>query len=109
MFDLASDPTTNPTDLANMIRPRLLVRTARTGARMYRRARDLRGALPGVQESSAKAIINRLTEAEAKCEAARRAKAPGYRPAYHVQVLSALLAEAAQVNASGTASLRAAM
>ncbi|MEM1276237.1 MAG: DUF6477 family protein [Pseudomonadota bacterium] len=105
MFDLATDPTVTEA----LMRPRLLIRTAKTGARLYRRKRDLRAALPGFQDGSAKAILARLTEAEAKCEMARRAKSPSYRPAHHVQVLSALLAEAAQVNASGIESLRCAI
>ncbi|MEM9371775.1 MAG: DUF6477 family protein, partial [Pseudomonadota bacterium] len=76
-----------------VLRPRLLVRTAQTGARMYRRSRDLRAAVPGLQHKAETQILPQLIETEAHCEANRLAKAPGYRIAHHVQVLSALLAE----------------
>lgn len=87
-------------------RPGLLVRTAQTGARLYRRERDLPSAVPGLLHKSEHSILPQLIETEGRCEAARRAKSPAYRISHHVQVLSALLAEQAQVNASGSESLR---
>ncbi|MBY8977608.1 hypothetical protein KHP62_17480 [Rhodobacteraceae bacterium NNCM2] len=92
-----------------MSRPKLLVRTARTGARLYRRERDLPGAVPGLLNKPEASILPQLIETEERCEAARRAKSPAYRPAHHVQVLSALLAEQAQVKASGSDALRCAI
>lgn len=109
---------------APLIRPKLLIEAARIGARLYRRERDLACALPGLAAASTARIVTRLHEAERECEELRRAHAPAYRPGTHVQVLSALLAEAhhagqaenrtpqrtaAQAKASGSASLRLAM
>lgn len=92
-----------------LIRPRLLIETARIGARLYRRERDLAAALRGTTPGSPALIVARLGEAEQACEELRRNRSPAYRPAEHVQVLSALLAEAAQAKASGSEALRAAM
>lgn len=71
-------------------RPRLLARAARAGMAIYRRERDLTGVLKGRTGSG---LIEALTAAEAACEEQRRAAAPGYSPARHVRVLTALLAE----------------
>ena len=94
-----------------MSRPRLLIKTARIGARIYRRERDLLGAVPGLLTGSPARILPSLIAAEQKCESDRRAKSAAYRPARHVQILSALLAESAgaQAKASGSAALRSAM
>lgn len=90
-----------------LIRPRLLVEAARIGARLYRRRRDLRGAVTGAADLSPARILPRLAETEAICEELRRMRSPAYRPGKHVQVLSALLAEArAQTKASGSEALR---
>lgn len=78
-----------------MSRPNILVRTAKIGARFYRRDRDLPGAVPGLLSQPASKIIPRLIAAEEKCEMERRAKSAAYRPGRHVQVLAALLAESA--------------
>ncbi|MEM7239789.1 MAG: DUF6477 family protein [Pseudomonadota bacterium] len=104
-------PNCLPTDwtVLPMLRPRLLVRTARTGARLYRRNRDLPSAVPGLQHKPETQILPQLIETEARCEAERMARAPGYRVAHHVQVLSALFAEQSQVNASGIEALRSAI
>ncbi len=91
---------------APLVRPSLLIETARVGARRYCRARDLAPALPGFTGGTAQQVVARLGEAELNCEDLRRARSPAYRPAVHVQVLSALLAEAAQAKASGSDSLR---
>ncbi|MEM7508923.1 MAG: DUF6477 family protein [Pseudomonadota bacterium] len=90
-----------------MSRPKLIVRAARTGAKLYKRKRDLPGAVPGLLARAEASIVPQLIETEAKCEAARRSKSPTYRPGHHVQVLAALLAEAArQTKASGSEALR---
>jgi hypothetical protein len=95
--------------LVPLIRPRLLVEAARTGARLYRRGRDLRGAVAGAADLPPQEIPRRLAEVEQICEELRRLRSPAYRPGKHVQVLSALLAEAAQTKASGSEALRRAM
>lgn len=89
-----------------MIRPKLLLESALIGAARYRRDRDLGPALWGL-EGSERSPLETLAEAEAACEAARRGRAPDYRPARHVALLSAYLAErAAQTKASGSSALR---
>jgi hypothetical protein len=74
-----------------MIRPKLLIETARIGARLYRRERDLSGAIPGLSSRAIGQIVAR-------------------RPGKHVQILSALIAEADQktnqTKASGSDALR---
>ncbi len=96
-----------------LIRPKLLIETARIGARLYRRERDLPGAIPGLSTAARGRIVTRLRDAEWQCEELRRGRSPAYRPGKHVQILSALIAEAAQearqTKASGSAALRLVM
>ena len=104
-----------------LIRPKLLIDTARIGARLYRRERDLPGAIPGLSAMPLGQIVTRLSEAEWECEELRRGRSPAYRPGKHVQILSALIAEAdpgasqgagrvaGQTKASGSDALRVAM
>lgn len=92
-----------------LIRPRLLIQTARIGARLYQRKRDLAAALPGHASGPDDRLVDRLADAEQDCEDLRQLRSPAYRPASHVQVLAALLAESGQAKASGSDSLRLAM
>ena len=91
------------------IRPKLLIETARIGARLYDRARDLPGAIPGsnfgLSANAGAKIVARLSEAERNCEALRRQRSPAYRHGKHVQILSALMAEADQAANDGSARL----
>jgi hypothetical protein len=119
-FHSCQSTTTMP-----LIRPKLLIETARIGARLYQRERDLAGAIPGsnfaLSASARRQIVARLHEAERRCEALRRERSPAYRHARHVQVLAALIAEAdqaasheviglaGQTKASGSDALRLAM
>lgn len=82
-----------PASLPTLARPRLLIEAAKAGAAAYRRERDLPTGLAG---AAGRGLVAALVAAEAACDADRRASAPGYSPARHVRVLSALLAEAAQ-------------
>jgi Family of unknown function (DUF6477) len=93
-----------------MSRPRILAESARFGARRYRRGRDLPGAVPGLLASGSNAILPRLIDEERRCEEARIGRSAAYRPALHVQILSALLAEASarQAKASGSEAFRSA-
>lgn len=77
--------------LAQLVRPRLLAAAAMAGAAMYRRERDLAGALPG--GAAGRGLIAALRAAEAAADADRRAHAPGYSVSRHVKLLAALLAE----------------
>jgi hypothetical protein len=105
--------TSFPSDRkAELKRPKILVTTALNGAQRYRRQRDLPGAIPGLLARPADQIVPKLREAEAECEESRRARSAAYRPARHVQILAALLAECApgfQAKASGSDALRSAI
>ena len=100
-----------------LIRPKLLIETARIGANLYRRERDLAGAIPGLSTTERGRIVTRLRDAAWHCEELRRGHSPAYRPGRHVQILSALIAEAdqganqgaSQTKASGSDALRVAM
>ncbi|MHA1528603.1 MAG: DUF6477 family protein [Alphaproteobacteria bacterium] len=108
-----------------LIRPKMLIETARIGARLYRRERDLPGAIPGLSMAARGRIVARLRDAEWHCEELRRRRSPAYQSGKHVQILSALIAEAdrgadrgadrdadqraRQTKASGSAALRPAI
>ncbi|HSF96786.1 MAG TPA: DUF6477 family protein [Thermohalobaculum sp.] len=95
-----------------LLRPRLLIETARIGATLYQRKRDLPAALAGTGAAGLPkaAILERLGAVERDCEEMRRTRSPAYRPGRHVQILAALLAEAGgdQAKASGSDALRVA-
>lgn len=90
-------------------RPRLLMRAARIGLQDYRRDRDLRRILPQALFSTLKsaspevalammaqqgaALLEWLTQEEARIETARRAATADYSPLRHIEVMIALLAE----------------
>ncbi|WP_128253880.1 DUF6477 family protein [Falsirhodobacter deserti] len=76
--------------LANLSRPRLLVRAARLGIDEYRRERDLRRLTDHSRPESA---LPRLLETEARLEETRLAGDASYSVARHVEVLIALMAE----------------
>lgn len=72
-------------------RPRLLIDAARAGLADYRRDRDL-ARITGSSEP--RGAVAELLGLEAELESTRRSGATGYRPARHVEVMIALLAEA---------------
>jgi hypothetical protein len=78
-----------------LARPRLLAAAGRAGAAAYRRERDLAGLLPG--GAASRGVVAALAQAEAACDAARRALSPAYSPTRHVKLLSALIAESARI------------
>lgn len=75
-------------------RPQMMAEAARLCAARYIRARDLPGAVPGLLAGQPEAILPRLLEAEQRCEEERLTGDAAYRPARHLQILAALLAEA---------------
>jgi len=86
-------PMTHPhSALADLRRPRLLVNAARHGLASYRRDRDLRrlidDALPPER------AVPRLMTEEERLEETRRAGDAAYSAMRHIEVLSALIAEA---------------
>ena len=82
------------TILANLRRPRLLIRAARHGIQDYRRERDLRRLINANTPPSPETALARLFVAEERAEETRRAGDAGYSIARHVDLLIALMAEA---------------
>lgn len=80
-------------------RPALMVEAANFCAARYERERDLPGAVPGLLGRRTDTILSRLLAAEHQCEEERRARSAAYRPARHLQILAALLAEAGALHA----------
>ena len=81
------------TILANLRRPRLLIRAARHGIQDYRRERDLRRLINAVSPPSPEAALARLRDAEEHAEETRRSGDAGYSIARHVDLLIAMMAE----------------
>lgn len=79
------------TRLADLRRPRLLMRAARFGLPDYRRERDLKRlvSLP----ASPEATVSQLLTQEDRLEETRQRGDAGYSIARHIEVLIALLAE----------------
>ncbi len=78
--------------LANLRRPRILMRAARFGLGDYRRERDLRRL---VRSTPAPAqALPRLIDEEDRLETLRREGRADYSAARHIEVMIALMAEA---------------
>jgi hypothetical protein len=99
---MQQSPGTEPEDtmsdistiLANLRRPRLLIRAARHGIHDYRRDRDLRRLIDATTPPSPETAFARLRDAEEHAEETRRAGDAGYSLTRHVDLLIAMLAEA---------------
>lgn len=89
------------TVLANLRRPRLLMRAARFGLGEFRRDRDLRRLVSC--RLSPDQTVPSLMALEAELEASRTAGQSGYSPTRHIDVLVALLAEARLLGRGTTA------
>ena len=87
--------------LANLRRPRLLMRAARFGLGDYRRDRDLRRLVSS--SASPEETLPRLLVVEEQLEETRLAGDASYSPARHIDVLIALLAEAQLLRRGGLA------
>ncbi len=86
--------------LANLHRPRLLMRAARIGAQDYRRAGHLPRLLGyGVLPRHGDALM-RLIDIEAELEEQRTGPDAAYNLTRHVDVLIAIVAEARELRAS---------
>ncbi|WP_372840345.1 DUF6477 family protein [Phaeovulum sp.] len=79
--------------LAELRRPRLLIRAARIGLADYNRSRDLRRIVRNMETINPDHALSALMTAEAELEETRRAGAAHYSLARHIDVLIALLAE----------------
>lgn len=77
--------------IANLRRPRLLIRAARCGLQDYRRERDLR-RLVG-QSGTFDHVVAKLICEEERLEEHRRAGLAAYSVARHIEVLIALISE----------------
>lgn len=85
--------------LANLRRPRLLMRAARFGLGDYRRDRDLRRLVRcGLSPED---TVPSLMSVEAELEETRLAGDMSYSVARHIEVLIALLAEAQLLRRDG--------
>ncbi len=80
--------------LANIRRPRLLIRAARFGIAEYNRDRDLKRVMKTATPPSPIKAVNSLIAEEARLEETRQAGDAAYSVARHVDVLIALMAEA---------------
>jgi Family of unknown function (DUF6477) len=85
--------------LANLRRPRLLMRAARFGLGDFRRDRDLRRLVDAA--ASPEETVPRLLSVEEALEATRVAGDASYSAARHIDVLIALLAEVQLLRRSG--------
>ncbi len=88
------------TMLANLHRPRLLLRAARIGARDYRRSVHLRPVLKCAALPVTGAALIALLEIEQEMEDARARGDAVYSPLRHVSILIALMGEARLLRAS---------
>lgn len=79
--------------LANLTRPKLLIRAARSGVQEYRRAKDLKGIAGVSQSASGVYLLDQLFAAEALLEEARHENDASYSIRKHVRVLAALMVE----------------
>ena len=77
--------------LANLRRPRLLIRAARFGLEDYRRDRDLSRLLQ--DSDSSETILTTLLAEEARLEQRRKTGDLTYPVVRHIEVLVALMAE----------------
>jgi hypothetical protein len=84
-------------------RPRLLIRAARHGLTEYNRNRDLRRVMRAEPAAGPARVVARLMALEAEQEAIRQAGDAAYSVARHVEVLIALMAEAALLRAADPA------
>lgn len=81
-------------NLSSTRRPRLLIRAARIGVAAYARERDLRRLLQSLRAPTPERALDRLVEIEESYEVCRRDGDAGYSVSRHVEVLSAIMAEA---------------
>lgn len=86
--------------VAEMRRPRLLLRAARLGLTDYCRDRDLKRLIDGAQ-AGVQTVVPRLLDEEARLEMTRVAGSATYSLARHIEVLIALLAEVRLLPRSG--------
>lgn len=87
------------TQVRQLKRAGLLVRAARFGVDDYRRSRDLPRLLGDCVMSGVGATLMALLEAEREVEIARKGHAADYQLATHIELLTAIMAEARDLEA----------
>lgn len=80
--------------LADLRRPRLLIRAARIGSEDYRREAQLGRILGSALLPRPGAAAMKLMELEGELDERRRRQEAGYSVAQHVELLAALMGEA---------------
>lgn len=80
--------------LRNIHRPKLLIRAARIGAADYKRERDLKRLTRTIRIPSPTSAVETLMATETQIEENRVAGDANYSITRHVEVLTALMAEA---------------
>ena len=85
--------------LGQLKRPGLLVRAARFGLDGYRRERDLARLVPHLGQTGPGAALMALMEAEREENAARLAHDARYALVRHIDLLTAIMAEARDLEA----------
>lgn len=86
--------------LADIHRPRLLIRAARFGMLDYHRNRDLKRLIGSAVLPKPRHAVSSLITEEARLDQARKTGDAAYRVTLHVEVLIALMAEAQSLNAA---------
>lgn len=81
--------------IAALRRPRLLIRAARAGQAEYDRTRDLRRLVRSFDIPGPDAALRRLLHEERRLEATRQRGCASYSMTRHVEVMIAMMAEAA--------------
>lgn len=79
--------------MAQLRRPKLLIRAARFGQRDYQRGRDLKRLLAARDLPKPEEALRVLLAEEEDLETARRTGAAGYSFLRHIEVLIAMMAE----------------
>lgn len=80
--------------LADLRRPRLLIRAARCGMADYRRDRDLKRLINANGPASPETALPRLMNEEERLETTRRAGCASYSLSRHIDLLIAMMSEA---------------
>jgi Family of unknown function (DUF6477) len=95
------------TDLLNLVaqlrRPRLLIRAARAGQADYNRTRDLRRLVRSDATPSPDRAVSALLAEEERLEKTRQQGDAGYSLTRHIEVLIAMIAEARLLARQGEA------
>lgn len=89
--------------VAQLTRPRLLVRAARFGIDEFRRDRDLPRLLKCEKVPRSGDAIMQLMDVESELNVQMRQKAPEYTVARHIDVLTAIMSEARTLAATTSA------